>query len=62
MHHAIGSRVPAEEEGLLKGAAEAGLLVPEPGAGAAVLAGAVDAAAPVKVLVAAVGSGSPSTR
>uniref|UniRef100_A0A0E0D110 F-box domain-containing protein n=1 Tax=Oryza meridionalis TaxID=40149 RepID=A0A0E0D110_9ORYZ len=40
--------LPAEEERLLEGAAEAGLLVAEAGAGAAVLAGAVDAAAPVQ--------------
>lgn len=43
------SKLPVEEEGLLEGAAEAGLLVPEARAGAAMLAGAVYAAAPVQV-------------
>lgn len=43
------NKLPVEEEGLLEGAAEAGLLVPEPGAGAAMLSGAVYAAAPVQV-------------
>lgn len=54
--------LPAEEERLLEGAAEAGLLVAEAGAGAAVLAGAVDAAAPVQVLLPALRRrGSPRT-
>jgi hypothetical protein len=49
-----GNKSPVEEEGLLEGAAEAGLLVPEPRAGVAVLAGAVDASAPVEVPAVAV--------
>ena len=44
------SQLPVEEEGLLERAAEAGLLVAEPRAGAAMLSGAVDAGAPVQVL------------
>ena len=44
------SQLPVEEEGLLERTAEAGLLVAEPRAGAAMLSGAVDAGAPVQVL------------
>jgi hypothetical protein len=49
-----GNKSPVEEEGLLEGAAEAGLLVPEPRAGVAVLARAIDASAPVEVPAVAV--------
>jgi hypothetical protein len=55
----ISYYLPAEEKGLLESTAEAGLLVPEPRAGAAVFAGAVHAAAPVEVLVTASSPGSP---
>lgn len=45
--------LPVKKQGLLEGAAEAGLLVAEAGAGGAVLAGAVDGGAPVEVAAAA---------
>lgn len=42
---------PSEEEGFFEGASEAGLLVPQTGAGIAVFSGAINAVAPIQVLV-----------
>lgn len=46
-----GNRIaPVEEEGFFEGASQAGLLMAQPGAGIAVLPGAIDAVPPVQVL------------